>query len=329
MNGANIDLQTGQLLNAVVQNLSTSPGSPQAGRMYYNTVGNTFQIYNGSTWVTYYANTVTLDQITAAAANVSVNNFKITNLATPTTSTDAATKGYVDAALQGISWKQPVRVATTTAGTLSTSFANGQTVDGQTLTTNDRILIKNQSSQSDNGIYVVNASGAPTRATDANTSNELNAAACIVEQGTVNAGLGYVQTTVNPTIGSSNIVFVNFTSVAGYTFSSGVQVSGTAVSANVDNTTISVNGSNQLQTVAGTVARCYRATITGNASTQVFTVTHNLNNVDVVTTVRATNGTYANAYVICDIAENSANAITVTFSTAPASGATFNVLVIG
>ena len=97
---------------------------------------------------------------------INVSSARITSLGTPTQTTDAATKAYVDSQLQGLDVKNSVRVATTANGTLSSAFANGQTVDGVTLATGDRILLKNQSTGSQNGIYTVNASGAPTRATD-------------------------------------------------------------------------------------------------------------------------------------------------------------------
>ena len=83
-------------------------------------------------------------------------------------------------------WKEPVVVATTTAGTLSSSFENGDTIDGIALATGDRILIKDQSTASENGIYVVNASGAPTAATDMDTSGEFVGAVIFVERGTLN-----------------------------------------------------------------------------------------------------------------------------------------------
>ena len=90
-----------------------------------------------------------------------INNAK-QNFGTPSAGTDVAIKSYVDAeisnALGAINLKDAVKVATTANGTLATAFANGQTVDGIVLTTGDRILIKNQSTGSENGIYVVNVS---------------------------------------------------------------------------------------------------------------------------------------------------------------------------
>lgn len=105
------------------------------------------------------------------------------------------------AAVSIISWKQAVRVATTASGTLATSFENGDTIDGVVLATGDRILIKDQGS-AENGIYVVNASGAPTRATDADVGAELVGAAVIATEGTANADKIFICTTNAPiTIG--------------------------------------------------------------------------------------------------------------------------------
>jgi hypothetical protein len=114
------------------------------------------------------------------------------------------------AALAGLAWKAPVRVATAAAGTLATSFENGDTVDGVVLVTGDRVLLKNQATQSDNGIYTVNASGAPTRSIDADTAAELHGASVTVQEGTANANTTWVQTTDSITIGSSNIVWSQF-----------------------------------------------------------------------------------------------------------------------
>lgn len=84
-------------------------------------------------------------------------------------------------------WKESVRVATTTNGTLATAYESGDTVDGVTLATGDRILLKDQTTGSENGIYTVNASGAPTRATDFVDPLVTGGAAVVVEEGTANA----------------------------------------------------------------------------------------------------------------------------------------------
>lgn len=98
-------------------------------------------------------------------------------------------KALVDAAAQNN--KQMVRAATTANGTLASAFDNGSTIDDVVLATNDRILIKDQSSGAVNGIYIVQASGAPVRATDADTAAELGYAMVRVREGTVNAGVQF------------------------------------------------------------------------------------------------------------------------------------------
>jgi hypothetical protein len=118
-----------------------------------------------------------------------------------------AVENRVLAALAGLQWKNSVRVATTTAGTLATSFENGDTVDGVVLATGNRILIKDQVTQTENGIYVVVASGAPTRATDADSGAELESATVTVQEGTSNANTSWTQTTDSVTVGSSNIIW--------------------------------------------------------------------------------------------------------------------------
>jgi hypothetical protein len=107
------------------------------------------------------------------------------------------------------SWKEPVRVATTTSGTLSSSFENGDVVDGVTLVTGDRILIKNQSSASANGIYKVNAAGAPTRTTDADVGSELVGAVVWVSEGAANKDTIWACTTdATITLGTTALAWI-------------------------------------------------------------------------------------------------------------------------
>ena len=159
---------------------------------------------------------------------IAMGTNKITGLGTPTDATDAATKGYVDSAAQGIDWKASVRVATTATGTLASAFANGSTVDGVTLATGDRILIKNQSTGSQNGIYVVQATGAPTRSTDADTDAEVTASfAVFVEEGTANADSGWVLTNDGAvTVGTTALAFTQFTGLGQITAGDGLTKTG-------------------------------------------------------------------------------------------------------
>src|SRR5262245_10163194 len=112
------------------------------------------------------------------------NNQRLQNLASPSASTDATNKNYVDNLVAGLSYKNECRVATTANITIATALNSGDTIDGVTLADDDRVLVKDQSTQSTNGIYVVSSS--PARATDADSSAELNNATVYVTQGTVN-----------------------------------------------------------------------------------------------------------------------------------------------
>jgi hypothetical protein len=137
------------------------------------------------------ANFIKKDGSIAMTGALDMGSQLITNVQTPGSGTDAANKNYVDTQIGNLNSlfdaKGSVRVATTAAGTLASSFANGSTVDGIVLATGDRILIKDQASQSENGIHIVAVSGAPTRATDMDDWLEVPGAFVAVEVGTANA----------------------------------------------------------------------------------------------------------------------------------------------
>ncbi len=176
-----------------------------------------------------------LDQMTAPSAAVSFNSQKITNLADPTADADAANKGYVDGVAQGLDVKDSVVATTTANGTLSTAFANGQSIDGVTLQTGDRILIKNQTTASQNGIYNVNASGAPSRTTDMGTGSNAAGAFVFVEQGTVNAENGFTCTsdTGSAVVGTNNLTFAQFSGAGQIIAGDGIAKSGNELSADL------------------------------------------------------------------------------------------------
>ena len=176
--------------------------------------------------------TNTLDQMAAPTSAVSFNSQKITGLADPTGDNDAANKGYVDGVAQGLDVKDSVVATTTANGTLSTAFANGQSIDGVTLQTGDRILIKNQSTASQNGIYNVNASGAPSRATDMATGANAAGAFVFVEQGTVNAENGFTCTsdTGSAVVGTNNLTFAQFSGAGQVIAGDGLEKSGNTLS---------------------------------------------------------------------------------------------------
>ena len=176
--------------------------------------------------------TNTLDQMAAPTSAVSLNSQKITGLADPTGDNDAANKGYVDGVAQGLDVKDSVVATTTANGTLSTAFADGQSIDGVTLQTGDRILIKNQTTQSQNGIYNVNASGAPSRATDMATGSNAAGAFVFVEEGTVNAENGFTCTsdTGSAVVGTNNLTFAQFSGAGQIIAGDGLEKSGNTLS---------------------------------------------------------------------------------------------------
>lgn len=165
-----------------------------------------------------YEQAILVSGANAFTADQSMGGFKLTNVADPTTGTDAVNMNYLSARLAGLKPKQAVRAATTVNGTLATAFANGQVIDGVTLVTGDRILLKNQTAATANGIYIVQASGAPVRATDFDSISpidEINGAWVSVQEGTVSAGIVYTQFGTVVTIGTDAINFEYFNPIAG------------------------------------------------------------------------------------------------------------------
>ena len=208
----------------------------------------------------------TLDGLAVSGSQtVTMGSNRITNVADPSQAQDAATKSYVDAVKTGLDVKDSVRVATTAAGTLATSFANGSTVDGVTLVTGDRILLKNQATASDNGIYTVAASGAPTRATDYDADAEVSGGSfCFVEEGTTNADSGWVVSTNGDiTVGSTSIDYAQFSGAGQITAGSGMTktgntldvVGGNGITANANSMQIDTTWAGQAAiTTVGTIA---------------------------------------------------------------------------
>ena len=151
----------------------------------------------------------------------------------PTDDNHAATKAYVDAARSGLDVKQSVRAATTTAVLLASGLENGDTIDGVTLVTGDRVLVKNQSTASENGIYVVQVSGAAVRATDFDGAGEVSGGAfTFVEEGTVNADSGFVVSSNGPiTVGTDAINWVQFSGAGSFVAGDGLTKNGTTINA--------------------------------------------------------------------------------------------------
>lgn len=246
---------------------------------------------------------------------IDLQSQRATNAADPSSATDLATKQYVDNSINGLAWKQPVRVATTTTGTLSTAYANGSTIDGVTLSTGMRILIKDQSTGTENGIYVVAASGAPTRATDADSTAELNNATVYVIAGTTNADKAFTQTANDVAIGTTALAFAQVGGGTTYSASNGVQLVSTTFQGQVvagGGILVGGTGFSLDTTVA---VRKYAVNVPAGSTSA--TITHGLGTLDVQVAVYVI-GT--GELVDVDVVLTSTTVVTLTFATAPTAG---------
>lgn len=218
--------------------------------------------------------TNTLDSLAAAVGDIDCGTQKLINVGTPTSDTDAANKAYVDAARNGLDVKDSVRVATTGNVTLS----NLQTIDGVALADGDRVLVKNQTTAADNGIYVVVDGGAWTRSEDANSDAEVTPGMfTFVEEGTANADSGWVLTnnaTVN--LDLTGLAFAQFSGAGQIQAGAGLtktgntlDVGGTANRITVNTDTIDIAstyvGQTSITTVGTVTSGTWNATTVGVA----------------------------------------------------------------
>ena len=247
---------------------------------------------------------------------------KVTNLPSPSDAGDGVPKSYVDSLVEGLAWKDSCRVSTQANLNLSSP---GATIDGITMASQDRVLVRAQSTTSENGIYVWNGSAvAMTRSLDASTFAELEQAVTTVEEGT-SAATTWRQDQINGTIGSSSISWVAFGTSAPAASETTAGIAELATQAEVDAGTddLRIITPLKLATWSGRIKK-YAASI-GDGSATSYTVTHNLASRDVHVTVYNAS-TYDE--VITDVTHSTTNTLTVVFATAPASNA-YRVVVMG
>ncbi len=237
---------------------------------------------------------------------IAMGAAKITGLADPTAAQDAATKIYVDNSVQGLDAKASCRAGTTANITLS----GAQTIDGVSVIAGDRVLVKDQTSAAENGIYVAAASGW-ARSADANTWDELVNAYSFVEDGTANANNGFVASIVaGGTLGSTAVTWIQFSGAGQVVAGAGMTKSGNTLDVGTAAASrIVVNADNIDLATSGVTAATYRSvttdaygritggtnptTVSGYGLTDVFTKTEI--NTSLATKLNLTGGTMSGA----------------------------------
>jgi hypothetical protein len=307
-----------------------------AGSLSFNASGGVSSIAGTANQITASAST---GAVTLSLPSAVTFPGTVTLNAAPTTDLEAATKAYVDSVAQGLDVKASVKAATTTNGALATAFDDASVIDGVTLATGDRILIKNQTDATENGIYIVAASGAPTRSADMNAAAEFPGAFTFVEQGTVNADTGYVCTNNSVVIGTTEIAFAQFSGAGSYVAGNGLTLTGNSFSINtgvtVDLTTAQTLTNKTLTsptitspTISGLYLSDNNIVIEGTADAHETTLTFTDPTQDNIITFKDATGTVAFTGDIETAVDNFGNAVTGSTGITASYASTSNILTI-
>jgi hypothetical protein len=168
---------------------------------------------------------ISISSLAVPTADVAWGSKRITALLDPANPQEAATKNYVDTTVQGLDPKPSVRLATTTGA--NQTLTGAATIDTVAIATNDRVLVKDQTTPAQNGIYIANTGGAWSRATDMDVWAEVPSAFVFVEEGTANGDTGWVSTAnAGGTLGTTAIAWTQFSSAGAVTAGAGMTQSG-------------------------------------------------------------------------------------------------------
>lgn len=354
----NVNFNKKQLKNAVVDNLASAPLNPVKGQIYFDTSLNNFYICTQenptAVWKKLNDQEYTLtfaavkNVLAGADSEFSVNNQRITNVATPQNSDEAANKGYVDGAIQGLDIKQSVKAKMVPhpsnfdgiydstlsnydnlTATLTYEFDNigmQSIFDNVALLVGDRVIVDHENAGKDNGFYEVIEINPYLKMKRVDLlhgqqfGKNINAFA-FVEAGDIYRDTGWVIQSPNNSsliIGTHAMDFVQFSSAGVIEEGYGIDKNGNVIS--IDKTI---------------VAQKFVGDITGDASTSAFTITHNLNHewvsVQVIDNSLSGDGERVFVDVKADntSTSNKKNKVIVDFGSAPSVGENYKVIVIG
>jgi hypothetical protein len=332
--------------SSIVFEGSSADGSETTLQVTNPTDDRTITLPNASGTIILSSNKVT--DLTAPTSSFSMNSQKITSLATPTDSSDAATKAYVDGVAEGLHVHEAARVYVGTNINLANALEAGDIIDSITLIAGDRVLVNGQTTTSQNGIYVVQATGAAVRAVDFDTALEVDSGDFIfVTAGTTFGSTGWVQTLKPATIGTDPISFTQFSGAGTYLAGVGLTLTGSTFSVDttpssgsasittgngatevktdttrglsVDANGLGVNAGTGLTFSSGalTFASGYgvRKFSENIASTTAHVTTHGLATRDITVAVYDNNSPWAEVFP--DVEHTSTNTVTIRFATAP------------
>lgn len=241
---------------------------------------------------------------------------KAVNLQAPVAAGDAATKSYVDGLVEGLAWKDQVRVAA--AGNIAIA-GPGAAIDGVTMVANDRVLLRAQTAGAENGIYIWNgAAVAMTRSNDASTFDELESAITTVDEGT-GAGTSWRQAVVNGTLGTTTITWQAFGTAAAAASETTAGIAELATQAETDAGTDDLRIVTPLKLLNYSLRIKKFSAVIGDAAATSIAVNHNLNTRQLVIGVFQDTGSFD--LVDCEVELTTVNQATFKFNTAPALNA--------